>query len=61
MTRVSQREDGDPPFMDIDRLAKAMRTYKWGFRFVSPNDMDVEMRKAAGGVAGSRSGVLSLP
>jgi len=46
ITSISQRNDDDPPFMDIEHLAKVMKRYGWGFRFVSPNDMDVEMRRA---------------
>jgi hypothetical protein len=49
MTSISQRIHDDPPFMEINRLAKVMSRYGWGFRFVSPDEVDVAMRKAVGG------------
>jgi hypothetical protein len=49
MTSISQGIHDDPPFMEIDRLAKVMNRYGWGFRFVSPDEMDVAMRKAVAG------------
>jgi hypothetical protein len=39
---ISQRNH--TPILQMDQLALAMRQYGWKFKFVSPAEMDVEMR-----------------
>jgi hypothetical protein len=48
---ISQRGDesqmDDPPFLEMDDLTRWMRHYGWKFKFVTPEEMDIEVRTMA--------------